>query len=313
MQRSLEFRVLGPLEVCDGDHRVALGGRKQRALLAILLLHANEVVSTDRLVDMLWGESPPQTALTALHGHVSQLRKLLEPDRGPGADPSLLVTHAPGYVLRIAPQQLDLERFKALLASAREASADGNRPEAAALLTDALALWRGPPLADLENEPFAQAALPPLADLRIAATEERFEAELASGGRPDLSAQLEGHIARHPLRERPRGQLMLALYRAGRQAEALRAYQDARRTLVEEVGIEPGWDLRRLERAILEQDPALDLPPAPARDAAPRTAPAPRRPRARRSGSASSSSATPARCAPGRSSTPAGSSRGCAS
>lgn len=258
--------MLGPLEVRDGGERVALGGRKQRALLAILLLHANEVVSSDRLIDLLWGESPPGTALTALHGHVSQLRKLLEPGRGPGIHPSVLVTVEPGYVLRVAPEQLDLEQHVALVASARTAFADGRPADARASFRRALDLWRGAPLADLDGEPFAQIELPHLAELRVAAAEELFEAELALGRSHDLVAELESHIARHPLRERPRGQLMLALYRAGRQAEALRAYQDARRTLVDEVGIEPGSNLRELERAILAQDPSLDLaaPPDPA-------------------------------------------------
>ena len=261
--------MLGPLEVRAGGERLALGGRKQRALLAILLLHANETVSTDRLVALLWGEAPPGTALTALHGHVSQLRKLLEPDRDPGAQPRVLLTHEPGYVLRLAPEQLDLERFRALTRSARTATAEGRHGDANALLREALALWRGPPLADLENEPFAQSELPRLAELRLAAVEESFEADLACGGRPDLVAELESHVARNPLRERPRGQLMLALYRAGRQAEALRVFQEARRTLVEEIGIEPGPDLRRLEQAILQQAPALDLTPPRERVSAP--------------------------------------------
>jgi DNA-binding SARP family transcriptional activator len=262
--RRLDFRLLGPLEVFDGETRVTLGGRKQRALLAILLLHANEVVSVDRLIDLLWGASPPGTAPTALHGHVSQLRKLLEPGRPAGAEPELLVTAEPGYVLRIDPDQLDLQRFTLLMAQARDARSAGREAQAAAALASALELWRGPPLADLENEPFAQAELARLTELRVAAIELRFDADLALGRDHDLIPELEAHIARHPLRERPRGQLMLALYRAGRQAEALRAYQDARRTLVEEVGIEPGPELRLLERAILAQDPALDRAPAPA-------------------------------------------------
>ena len=263
-----EFLVLGPLEVRTGGRPVRLGGRKQRAVLAVLALHAGEVVSTERLIDLLWGESPPSSAATALHGHVSQLRKLVEPGRGSGAPPQVLVTRDSGYLLDVDPQQLDLHRFEALTGRAREALADGRLEQAAGMFRDALALWRGPPLGDLANEPFAQAELPRLQELRLAALEDRFEAELALGGARDLVAELEGHIARNPLRERPRGQLMLALYRAGRQAEALRAYQDARRMLVEEVGIEPGPELRRLQQAILDQDPSLD-------------AEAPRRPRRR--------------------------------
>ena len=288
MQRRLDFRVLGPLEVCAGEERLALGGRRQRAVLAILLLHRGEVVSADRLIDLLWGGSPPETAATALQGYVSQLRKVLEPDRPAGAPPQLLVTHEPGYVLRADAEQLDLERFTTLVDQARAALAAGRAEEASAALGSALALWRGPPLADLENEPFAQAEVVRLDELRIAATEERFDAELALGRHHEVVAALEAHIARHPLRERPRGQLMLALYRAGRQAEALRAYRDARRVLVEEVGIEPGAELRRLERAILDQDPALDAPrqSAPAAVPVPATATdraeAPRSPRRRR-------------------------------
>jgi YVTN family beta-propeller protein len=258
--RRLDFRLLGPLEVRDGYTLVPLGARKQRAVLAILLLHANEVVSRDRLIDSLWGESPPAAAATALHGYVSQLRKALEPDRDPGSSPSLLLTRDPGYVLQLQLDQLDLERFRALLTSARKALADGQAGQASEALDAALALWRGRPLADLEDENWAQAELPPLAELRLAAVEERFEAGLALGHHHELISELEAHIAQNPLRERPRGQLMLALYRSGRQAEALRAYQDARRTLVEEVGIEPGAELRELEQRILDQDPDLALP-----------------------------------------------------
>jgi branched-chain amino acid transport system substrate-binding protein len=260
MKRRLDFRILGPLEVLDGEERLRLGGRKQRALLAILVVHANEVVSAERLIDMLWGESPPETAATALHGYVSQLRKLLEPDRQPGTAPTVLVTHEPGYVLRVEPDQLDVERFTILVGAARNAIADGRPDDAEVSVRDALALWRGAPLADLENEPFAHTELPRLAELRLTAVEERFEAELALGRERALISELEGHISRNPLRERPRGQLMLALYREGRQAEALRAYQEVRHVLVEQVGIEPGAALRQLERAILEQEVTLGRP-----------------------------------------------------
>ncbi len=280
MSQRLHFRLLGPLEVVDGDERLPLGGRKQRAVLAILLLHSNEVVSAERIIDMLWGESPPETAATALQGYVSRLRKVLEPERAPGSAPQLLVTQEPGYVLRLEPGQLDLERFSALLRTAREALADQRGAEASRALEDALKLWRGSPLADLENEPFATAEQARLDELRITAIEERFEAELTRGRHHDLIAEIEDHIARRPLRERPRGQLMLALYRAGRQAEALRAYQKARRTLVDDVGIEPGADLRELERRILQQDPALDhvvlVPDTAQARTPPDQAPAPR-------------------------------------
>jgi YVTN family beta-propeller protein len=276
---SLQFLVLGPLEVRDGSERLTLGPRKQRALLAILLLHANEVVSIDRLVDMLWGESPPDTATTALHGYVSQLRKVLEPERRRGDAPRVLVTHEPGYVLRLEPDQLDLERFTTLVRTGRDALGAGRADDASTALRAALELWRGPPLADLDAEPFLQAELPRLVELKAAAVEERFDADLALGRHPAVVADLEDHIARHPLRERPRAQLMLALYRGGRQAEALRVFQDARRTLVEDVGIEPGPALRELERAILEQDPALELDERERVASAPATAPPPSRPR----------------------------------
>jgi DNA-binding SARP family transcriptional activator len=187
MRPRLDFRILGPLEVLDGEERLRLGGRKQRALLASLVLHPNEVVSAERLIDMIWGESPPGTAATALHGYVSQLRKVLEPDRQPGTASAVLVAHEPGYVLRLEPDQLDVERFTVLVASARNAIARGRPDEAEVSLRDALALWRGAPLADLENEPFAHAELPRLAELRLAAVEERFEAELVPLGRLKLA------------------------------------------------------------------------------------------------------------------------------
>jgi DNA-binding SARP family transcriptional activator len=260
MGAGTDFRVLGPLEVLEGDKPVSLGGRKQRTLLAVLLLHANEVVSADRLIDTLWGESPPDTAATALHGYVSQLRKVLEPDRPASSAATTLVTREPGYVLRIEHGQLDLNRFEGLVRRARAALADRRPEQAAASLREALELWRGSPLSDLENEPFAQTEVPRLEELRVAALEEHFEADLALGRHRELIPELERHVDRHPLRERPRGQLILALYRAGRQAEALRGYQDARRTLVDELGIEPGSTLRALEQSILSQDPSLDLP-----------------------------------------------------
>ena len=261
MRPALDFRILGPLEVADGGEPLVLGGRKQRALLAILILHANEVVSTDRLIDTLWRGAPPDTAATALHGYVSQLRKVLERDRAPGEPPSVLVTSEPGYTLRIAAEQVDAERFAALLAAARTTLAAGRPEDAERSLRTALGLWRGAPLADLEDEAGIEAELPRLGELRLEAIEERFEARLALGLERDVIAEIERHIAQNPLRERPRGQLMLALYRAGRQAEALRAYQDARRALVEHVGIEPSAELRRLERRMLDQDPSLDRAP----------------------------------------------------
>jgi DNA-binding SARP family transcriptional activator len=245
----IEFRLLGPLEAGPPGTTVPLGGAKQRALLAILLLHANEVVSSDRLTDGVWGEQPPATAATALQVYVSRLRKLLGPE--------LLVTQPPGYALRVDPEQLDVARFERLLARAREARSRDQTDEAASLLRSALDLWRGPALGDLYFEPFAQAEIGRLEELRLAALEERIDADLALGRHAELIGELEALAAENPLRERLRGQLMLALYRSGRQAEALEAYQAGRRVLVEELGIEPSAELQRLERAILTQDAAL--------------------------------------------------------
>jgi DNA-binding SARP family transcriptional activator len=262
----MEFRILGPLEVCDDGRRLALGGARRRALLAMLLLHPNEVVSSDRLIDALWGQRPPDNAAKALQVHVSGLRKLLEPERRPGEPHGVLVTRPPGYLLALAPEQLDLGRFERLRAEAIQALAAGDAAAAVGKLRRALALWRGSPLADLAYEPFAQTEIARLEELRVAALEDRLEAELALGRHSDLVGELEALIAEHPLRERLRAQLMLALYRSGRQAEALAAYRDARRTLVDELGIEPGRSLRELERAILRQDPGLE-PPAAAESA----------------------------------------------
>ena len=256
----MEFRILGPLEATDGKGPIALGGARQRTVLAVLLLHENEVVSTDRLIDELWGENPPQTAKTALQGYVSRLRRAL------GGAGGSLVTHAPGYLLQVEPGQLDRDRFEALLGRAREDRAQGNAEGAAVLLREALALWRGPTLADFRYEPFAQSEIARLEELRLVALEARIDLDLAGGRAGDLVSELEVLVAAHPLRERFRGQLMLALYRSGRQAEALAAYQEARRVLVEELGIEPGPELQRLERQILRQEPALDTP-APANTA----------------------------------------------
>jgi DNA-binding SARP family transcriptional activator len=243
----LEFRILGPLEVTDDGEPLQLSGQKQRALLALLLLDANRVVSTDRIIDSLWGEQPPRTAATSLQNFVSQLRKLL------GAE--TLVTKPPGYQLKIAPGQFDLERFQGLVDAARE----DPPAERAAKLEQALGLWRGRPLADLSFEGFAQSEISRLEELRIAVLEDRIEAELEAGRHADLVGELESLTDDHPLRERLRGQLMLALYRSGRQAEALQSYHDTRRALVDELGIDPGPTLQRLHGSILRQDAALDV------------------------------------------------------
>ena len=241
----LEFRILGPLEVVDAGTPLQLSGQKQRALLALLLVDANRVVSTDRIIDALWGEQPPRTAVTSLQNFVSQLRKLLGPET--------LVTKPPGYQLAIASEQLDLERFRRLVDDARQEPPESR----AAKLEQALGLWRGPPLADLEFEAFAQSEIGRLDELRLAVLEDRIEAELEAGRHKEVVGELESLAAEHPLRERLRAQLMLALYRSGRQAEALQIYHDTRRVLVEELGIDPSPSLQQLHGAILRQDPGL--------------------------------------------------------
>jgi DNA-binding SARP family transcriptional activator/tetratricopeptide (TPR) repeat protein len=243
----MEFRILGPLEVHSDGQALDLGGAKQRSLLAVLLLHANQVVSQDRLVDALWEGNPPETAHKALQVHVSGLRKLLGKER--------LETRPPGYLLRIADDELDLGRFRVLREQGRPA--------------EALALWRGPPLSDFAYHGFAQAEIARLEDQRLACREERIDRELDAGRHGEVTGELEALVAENPLRERLCGQLMLALYRSGRQAEALDAYQQARSTLVDELGIEPGRELRALHQAILNQDPALEAPPAQAPSASP--------------------------------------------
>jgi DNA-binding SARP family transcriptional activator/tetratricopeptide (TPR) repeat protein len=233
----MEFRILGPLEVLDNGHAVDVGGAKQRALLACLLLHANEVVSADRLIDALWEEQPPETAQKALQVYVSQLRKALGKER--------LETKAPGYRLRVEAGELDRERFGRLL--------EEGKPH------EALVLWRGPPLAEFAYQRFAQTEIARLEELRLSCLEARFEDDLARGRHAALVGELEALVREHPLRERLRAHLMLALYRAGRQAQALEVYQQGRTFLSEELGLEPGEALKDLQRAILAHDPTLDL------------------------------------------------------
>ena len=243
----MEFRVLGPLEVEEDGRVLKLGGAKQRALLALLLLHANEAVARDRLIDEIWSSTPPETASAAIQVYVSQLRKLLGHDA--------IVTQPPGYLIRVQEGTLDLERFEACVARARAAPAD----EAGELLRQALALWRGPPLAELDGS-FARPERARLDEQRLSALEQRIAADLELGRHAQLVPELESIVREHPLREHLRGQLMLALYRSGRQAEALDVYRTGRRLLDEEVGLEPGEELRRLERAILNHDPSLEPP-----------------------------------------------------
>ena len=261
----MDFRILGPLEVHDGSRALLLGGRQQRALLALLLLRANEVVPVEQIIDELWPEAPPPSATKSVHALVSRLRRLLESapvtrNGDEGGDNGTLLTRAHGYLLRVAAGELDLHRFESLLNEGRAALAAGQADVAARRLREALAVWRGPPLAEFGSDSFAVAEIARLNELRLSAVEERIEADLANGRSADLVAELEVLVATHPLRERLRGQLMLALYRCGRQAEALEVYQDTRRLLVGELGIEPSQVLQRLEQAVLRQEVSLEPP-----------------------------------------------------
>jgi DNA-binding SARP family transcriptional activator/outer membrane protein assembly factor BamB len=269
----VEFEILGPLEARDAKgRRVPLSVGRQRKLLAVLLLHAGEVVSSDRLIDALWEGAPPRTAPKALHGYVAQLRRALGgPSDGGAAGP--LETRPPGYLLHVEPEELDALRFERLASEGRRALSLGAPEPGAAALRAALALWRGPALPEFAFDAFAQAETARLESLRLAALEDRIEADLALGAHAEIQGELVGLVALHPLRERLRGQLMLALYRCGRQADALAEYRSARALLVEELGLEPGDALQRLELAILTHDPEL-ASPRPAADAP--AAPAPR-------------------------------------
>jgi DNA-binding SARP family transcriptional activator len=247
----MRFRILGPLELKDDGGEVPLGGHRPRALLALLLLHPNEVVPADRLIDELWGELSRERGAGALRVNVARLRKAL-PD-------GVLTTKSPGYVVRVAADELDLHRFERLVDEGRGLLARGLEADASQRLREALSLWRGPALADFAYESFAQPAIARLDEIRLTATELLIDADLALGRHDELVGELEALVAKHPLRERLRGSLMTALYRSGRQAEALDAYQSARRALVDELGIEPSPGLQELERAILRQDPALEV------------------------------------------------------
>ena len=254
----MRFCVLGPLEAYADERSVAVGGGRQRALLALLLVHANEVVSRDRLIEELWTGDPSPSRPQSLDVYLSRLRRAF---REVGAG-DVLVTRAPGYVLHV--EETDARRFEALAAEGREALAAGEAERAARVLAEALALWRGAAYAEVADEPWARAETGRLAELRLSATEDRIDAELALGRHTALVPELEPLVRREPTRERLVGQLMLALYRSGRQADALAAYRAARCSLVEDLGLEPGPELRRLEDAVLAQDPALDLPAKPA-------------------------------------------------
>jgi DNA-binding SARP family transcriptional activator len=249
----LDFRVLGPLEVVEEHRPVRLGGPKQRATLAILLLNANRVVSVDHLADDLYSGAAPVTAVTQVQRQISELRKQL--------GSASIETRSPGYLIRLIPEQLDLSRFENLVDAGSRALASADAQRASDLLCKALRLWRGTPLSDFRHEPFAQSSIGRLEEIRLAALEDRLEADLMLGRHSELVGELEALVAEYPLRERLRGQLMRALYRSGRQAEALGVYQATREALVGEFGIEPSLPLQQLERAILNQDPALTAEP----------------------------------------------------
>jgi DNA-binding SARP family transcriptional activator len=243
-----DFRLLGPIEVVEAGQRLALPAGQPRALLARLLLDANRAVSPEVLIESIWAEAPPASSRKVLQAYISQLRKLLGAER--------LETQAAGYAIRLQPSELDLARFEALTAEAQRTVDPARR---SSLLSDALSLWRGAPLAEFPGEPFAAAAARRLDDLRISVLEQRIEADLALGRHERVVAELETLVAQEPLREQPRRQLMLALYRSGRQAEALACYRDGRRLSVADLGLEPSEALQELERGILRRDPALEV------------------------------------------------------
>jgi len=248
----VEFRILGPLEVVNGHDGVTVDAPKLRALLGVLLLHPNEVVSSERLIDELWGERPPATAPKLVQTYVSQLRRELGPET--------IETRAPGYLLRVDKHAVDAARFRELVAEGRWLAASDELERARSAYGEALALWRGPPFADVLFESFARNEVAQLEQERLSALMDLTDCELALGRHAEVVPELETLVRQYPVRERLWGQLMLALYRSGRQADALAAYQDARRTLAEELGLEPGRELQDLEKAVLTQDPALDEP-----------------------------------------------------
>lgn len=254
---SIEFRLLGPFEAWRDGWRLNLGGAKPRALLAILLLRRDQVVSTDELIDSLWDGRPPSSAANALQAHISALRRALTPPGSRFDSHQLLITSPPGYLLALDGHQLDLDQFERLVAEARAAMA-ADPTVASARFREALALWRGPALADFVYERFARADAVRLEEMRLGALEDRLDCELELGRHGDVVAELEGLVAEHPLRERLAAQLMLALYRCGRQAEASRVFQSTRTALVEQLGMEPGAALRQLLQRVLVQDPKLE-------------------------------------------------------
>lgn len=259
---ALSFRLFGPFEVHDGEGRpLDLGPRKQRAVLAVLALEPGRIVSLDRLIDELWEDEPPSSATATLQSYISNLRKVLEPDRRPRTPPSVLLTREPGYRLSVAPGQVDLARFASLAREGRQALARRAYGDVLTVLNQALETWRGEPLAEFAGYGFAQPVVASLAETRAVAVEDRYEARLAMGDGPSCVADLERLVEAHPYRERLWGLLVLALYRSGRQADALGALRRVRTLLDEEMGLQPGPELRRLEQAVLEQSEDLEEGP----------------------------------------------------
>jgi DNA-binding SARP family transcriptional activator len=250
----MRFRILGPLEVC-GDEPVVIGAAKHRAVLGTLLLGANRVQSVDRLIDTVWGDRPPATARNLVSVYVHHLRRLV--DRIGMDSTEVIVTRPPGYLLRVSTAELDYLLFQRIVAAGRTAAAEGDNAEAARLFGEALALWRGPALSDVDMRLVAGGERSSLEELRLGVLEDRVDADLRLGGHHRLVAELESLVAQHPFRERLHGQLVLALYRSSRRGDAVRAYQRARQTLVGELGVEPGPELQALVRAVLQDDTAL--------------------------------------------------------
>jgi DNA-binding SARP family transcriptional activator len=266
---GLEFRILGPLAVVQNGAPLELGPPRQRALLALLLLHAGEALSSERIVDELWAGDPPSTARHSVQVYVANLRKVIEAGGHRGASPEVIVSRAGGYGVVLGDHVFDAEEFDRLVADGQQRVTSGDVEGGSAALRDALDLWRGPPLADFANEEFAVRRAARLDEARLAAIEAAIDADLDLGRHAALVPELEQLVRTYPLRERMWGQLMVALYRCGRQSDALRAYQRVRDTLRDELGLEPSAELRRLESKVLEQSPTLDLPGTEAEDVAP--------------------------------------------
>src|SRR4051794_24131246 len=253
----MDYRILGPLEALDSERRLPLGGARQRSVLALLLLHGNEALTRDVIIDRLWGDEPPATAAKVLQNCISALRKEL-----PGGTETLR-TVGGAYALTLGPDELDRDRFERLVAEGRAALSEQQHADATERLAQALGLWRGAPLSDFAYEPFAQEEIARLEELRAVALEERIEADLALGRHAQVVGDLEALVRRHPLRERVRGLLMVALYRCGRQAEALETYREGARRLRDELGLEPGPALREIEAKVLAHHPDVAPPAGP--------------------------------------------------